>query len=89
MLTELIVRSADLLEAEGRVLRTMVQRTGMSLGLIGAACVIAACGIVLLASALFIVVRSAWGVPAAAAVCGAVLLLIAAVMLLVAGRVAK
>jgi hypothetical protein len=89
MLTELLVRTADLVEAEGRVLRAMVRRTGLSLGLIGAASALLACGIALLGGALFVVIRGAWGLPAAAAVCGAALVLAAAGLLVAASRVCR
>jgi hypothetical protein len=83
------VRIADLLEAEGRLLRTMVRRTGVSLGLIAVAAGLGLCGAVLLVGALFVVVRSAWGPAAGAAVCGGLLLLAAVGLLAAAGRVSK
>lgn len=69
-LTKLIVRVADLAEAEGRVLRAMVMRSAMGIGslLVAAAAVVA--GVTLLLCSVYICTSESAGRAAAAAVTG-------------------
>jgi len=75
-ITELIVRIADLAEAEGRSLRAMTLRTALAIGVILLAVGAALAGVALLLFALYIGL-AAWAGPAAAAAITGALALIA------------
>jgi hypothetical protein len=71
------VRVADLIEAEGRVLRRVTARLGLSLIAVFAGGVLALIGLGLLLLALYAGIEPAIGPPFAALVTGLVCLLIA------------
>lgn len=61
--TELMVRSADLIEAEGRLLRRQLPRLGMGVGLIVVASLMAVVGGTMLLVALWMGIDRAVGEP--------------------------
>lgn len=69
-ITKLIVRIADLAEAEGRVLRAMVMRSAMGIGILLVAAAVVIAGLCLLLGSVFIFTSENAGRPAAAAVTG-------------------
>jgi hypothetical protein len=73
-LTELIVRVADLAEAEGRVLRVMMARLTLGVAMIVVAAGAAAAGVGLILGAVYLVTADWAGPAAGAAVAGVVAL---------------
>jgi hypothetical protein len=73
-ITELIVRVADLAEAEGRTLRAATMRVTLGIGLVLIAVGAVTAGVVLLLGALYIVIAGQAGAAAGAAVTGAIAL---------------
>lgn len=89
LIARLIVRLADLLEAEGRALRKSVVKVSVALSLALAAGLIAVAGVSLLGWALFAALRYGVGAPAAAAICGALLLATSTWAFLIAHRMGR
>jgi hypothetical protein len=85
-ISELIVRVADLVEAEGRLLRKVVARMGLSLSLTMAAAALVLVGGVLLLAALWLAVAKPLGPALASVVSGIAALLLALGLLLIAAR---
>jgi Ni,Fe-hydrogenase I cytochrome b subunit len=77
---EMLVRAADLLEAEGRLLRHNVVRTAAIVGVVLAIVLMTLGGLALLAAALFVALSQAMGTAGAAAITGGLLLLLAAMV---------
>jgi hypothetical protein len=73
-LTELIVRVADLAEAEGRTLRAATVRLALGLGILIVAVGVVTAGVVLLLGAIYIVTAARFGPAAGAAVTGGIAL---------------
>lgn len=73
-ITELLVRAADLAEAEGRLLRVMTARLALAIGVILIAAVSGAIGVGLLLAAIYIFVAHHHGPAVGAAVTGVVAL---------------
>lgn len=73
-LTELIVRTANLAEAEGRLLRTMTVRVAIAIGIIIIAVGLAGAGLALLLAALYGLVAISANNVAAAGVTGVIAL---------------
>lgn len=69
-MTDLIVRVADLCEAEGRVLRAMTIRLALGVAIILVAAASLAIGVALLLGAVYIAVEVKTGAAIAAAVTG-------------------
>ncbi len=69
-ITELLVRAADLAEAEGRLLRVMAARLALAVAVILIAAVSGAIGVGLLLAAVYIFVAHHHGQAAGAAVTG-------------------
>jgi hypothetical protein len=69
-MTDLIVRVADLCEAEGRVLRAMTIRVALGIAIILVAAASLAIGVALLLGAVYIAVEVKAGAAIAAAVTG-------------------
>lgn len=69
-MTELIVRIAELCEAEGRVLRAMTVRLALGVAIILVAAAAMAAGVGLLLGAVFIAIQSQAGAATAALVTG-------------------
>jgi hypothetical protein len=99
-LTQLIVKTADLFEAEGRMLREVARKEGKDLRKhaanlsLGAAILIAAAplaflGVALLLLSIFLGLREPMGNAGAAAITGVVALAIAGVLVLVFRGVTK
>lgn len=87
--SRLIVKLADLLEAEGRALRAGAVQAGLAFAIALAAAIIAVGGVGLLAWAVFAGLRHAVGAPGAAAICGAALLVCAGVLLWIVRKMGK
>lgn len=85
-ISELIVRVADLAEAEGRLLRKVVAKMGLSLSLTMAAAALVLVGCVMLLSALWLAVEKPLGPALASVISGVVALLLAGGMLLIVAR---
>ena len=99
-ISELVVRIADLVEAEGRSLRGIVQseartfrmqvsRFVLSLAWVAGAIVLVLAGIVLIGVAEFLLIEQSWGRPAAAAVTGLGLLLLGILSIWVFNRTTR
>jgi hypothetical protein len=73
-ITELLVRTADLAEAEGRLFRAATIRVAGAVTVIGVAGAAIAAGVILVLAALFIVTADRGGPALAALVTGAVAL---------------
>lgn len=88
-LSELVVRVADLVEAEGRSLRAVLARLGMAVvfGVIGG--VMALVGVVLVVVSAWVGLNHSVGPTWASAISGVVALSIAAALLLGALRLSK
>lgn len=69
-ITELIVRAAELAEAEGRVLRVMTLRVALGVGLILLGVAASAAGLVLLLAAIYLAVAERSSPAAGAAAAG-------------------
>lgn len=69
-ITELVVRIADLLEAEGRLLRATTMRLATGIALLIIAASTAAVGLIFIISAVFIAVAERAGTAAGAATTG-------------------
>lgn len=76
--TELVVRTADLLEAEGRALRYHSVRVGMAIGFVIVASLLMLASVLALLAALFVVLKNNLHEAAAFAIVGVVGLGIAA-----------
>ena len=85
-ISELIVRVADLAEAEGRLLRKVVAKMGLSLSLTLAAAALVLVGCVLLLAAIWLAVEKPLGPALASVVSGVTALLLALGLLLLAVR---
>lgn len=85
-ISELIVRVADLAEAEGRLLRKVVAKMGLSLSLTMAAAALVLVGCVLLLAALWLAVEKPLGSALASVISGVVALLLAGGMLMLVAR---
>ena len=84
-----MIAFADLLEAEGRSLRRGVLRLSAGLALAGMAALAGVAGLGLLLWALFRTLAVTWGVAVAAAVLGAIALVIAGLLAWTAARLAR
>ncbi len=88
-LAELLVRAADLAEAEGRLLRHIAARFGMGMSLVLVA------GVLLIAAAAFLIaglwfgVQPMLGTAWASVLCGCVTLLLAVGVLFAAARLTR
>lgn len=80
------MRVADLLEAEGRLARRAIERLGLSLSLIVVAAVLALAGCVLVLGGVLIGLERQIGPAGAAAITGAVTLLVAGGIFFYASR---
>ncbi len=69
-ITELVVRIADLIEAEGRLLRTTTMRLATGIALLIIAACTAAVGLIFIIAAVFIAVAERAGTAAGAATTG-------------------
>lgn len=69
-ITELIVRAAELAEAEGRVLRVMTLRVAVAVGMILLGVAASAAGLVLLLAAIYLAVAERSSPAAGAAIAG-------------------
>lgn len=87
--TELLIRAADLAEAEGRVLRRMTVRVAASFGLVLAAALTGVGGFGLVLASVYLLVASSFGAAAGAAVAGAVALGVGGLLAWLAGRVTR
>jgi hypothetical protein len=87
--TELVVRTADLLEAEGRALRYHSVRVGMALGLVLVAALLLLGSIVAVLGALHIVLHHTLGPAAAWGIIGAMGLALAGVLGFIAMKIAR
>lgn len=87
--SELVVRTADLLEAEGRALRYHSVRVGMALGLVLVAALLLLGSIVAVLAALHIVLHNQLNAAAAWAIIGAMGLAIAGVLGFIAMKIAR
>ena len=73
-LTEFVVRTADLVEAEGRLLRGVAVRVALGVAVIMVAAIAAAAGVALLLGSLYLATDEKIGHAASAALTGAVAL---------------
>ena len=73
-LSRLIVKLADLVEAEGRALRSGVMHAGLAFSFALAAAAIGVGGVGLVGWSIFTLLRNGIGEPGAAAICGVALL---------------
>ena len=87
--TELAVRVADLVEAEGRQLRHIAIRVGIALGAIVLASILALAGFVLLLIGIFIWLQGPLGDGGAAFVTGLLTLLVAGGAVWIGMKLAK
>lgn len=85
--SELIVRVADLVEAEGRELRTQVAKLGVGMALRWVAAMVLLVGLVLVMAALWIGVAQQAGPAWASLATGALALVIAGGLFWMAGKV--
>ena len=85
-ISELVVRVADLAEAEGRLLRKVVARMGLSLSLTLAASLLILVGCVLLMYALWVALERQMGSALASLVTAIVAFMLAGVVLYVVAR---
>ncbi len=79
--TELIVRAAELVEAEGRVLRLLTLRVAVAVGLILLGVASSAAGLVLLLAAIYLAVAERSSPAAGAAVAGGVAIVLGAAVI--------
>jgi hypothetical protein len=79
----------DLLEAEGRMLRTTVMRTGGGLALLVAAGLLLFAGVALCLWALYLVVAAHLGASGAAVLIGALALILAGLLAWIATTIAR
>lgn len=75
-ITDLIVRVADLAEAEGRTLRAMVAQTALGLAWIAVGGVVVLIGLVLVLAAVYLAAADGMGPAGGAVVAGAVGLMV-------------
>lgn len=87
--TELIVRIADLAEAEGRSLRAATARLALGIGLIAVAVGALTAGVLLLLGAVYVVIADRAGTAAGAAVAGAVAIIIGGILTWLGHRTGK
>lgn len=88
-LSELVVRIADLAEAEGRVLRRVAGRLGLGLSLTLVAAVLLLAGAGLLLAALWLGLDGPLGHAGASAITGAAALVVAVGVLWFASRLSR
>jgi hypothetical protein len=88
-LSRLIVKLADLLEAEGRALRSGAVNIGLAAAIAFAGAIVGVAGIGLLSWAVFALLRRVLGPPGAAAICGLALLACAGVLLWIVRKMSR
>lgn len=87
-MSELIVRVADLCEAEGRLLRTVVARVGLGISLMVVAALLLAAGAGLVLTAVWLISDQSLGPAWASAITGVITLTLAGGLLAAAKKVA-
>lgn len=87
--TELLVRAADLAEAEGRVLRMMTVRVALAVGLVVVAALTAGAGAGALLGGLYLALAPALGAAGAAAGTGVAALILGGSIAWTARRMAR
>lgn len=86
---KLLAATADLAEAEGRLLRAHLKRLGAGGALLVSATVVGIAGVALLMLGLYLALIPAIGAPGAAAVCGGACLVVAGALAWATTRVCR